>query len=132
MQLRKILLGLANLIIYLNCKVNNTAAATTNFELLTQQWFPKIQKEPEYDLQYLNTITKHHGYTNDEINRIHFLGSFSSNNQRNDELTLYLHYVGKITTAVHLIYNYEAYLQDFVMRKRIQSYNAQLRYYCNL
>lgn len=98
-------------------------------ELGQKAFYPEVQNQQWYDLQYLNQVIKQHGYGNDELNRMHFLGSFSSY-QANDELTQYLHYVSNITTAVNVIYTYEELLKDFDMDEKMKNYNSQSRYYC--
>lgn len=91
--------------------------------------FPAIESEPRYDLQFVDKVIKHHGYGIGEIDTMHFLGLFSSN-QKSDQLTMYLRYLSKLTTSVNIIYNYESYLTDFKISTRMKNYYAESTYYC--
>lgn len=91
--------------------------------------YPRVLPQKLHDVRFLSMIVKEHGYANGEINRMHFLGSFLSH-QSNDELTAYLHYIGKLTTAVRLIYSYEKFLENYDVKTPIANYLCQPRHYC--
>lgn len=90
---------------------------TSNYKLTQITSYPKDQNQVVYNNNlesYLNIVIKQHGYGNGEINRLHYLGSFTTH-QRQDELTIYLYIVHKLSkgTALQMIYNHDEYLKVY-------------------
>lgn len=91
--------------------------------------YPQIQSQQKFDLRFLIKITQRHGYAHDEISRIHLLGTFASQ-QRRHELTQYILYLGKLTTATYSIYNYDKFLERVDNWSNLDRYNSKPIYYC--
>lgn len=98
---------------------------TYKFDGLSSDFEVQSYNNINYDLHFLDNLIKPNDDPVNNFNRIHILGDFSSYKDK-DQLTNYILYLIKLTTGVHMIYDYKQLVHKFDNEKPMNSYNSEI------